>query len=296
MRWKIENVVFEPGGYGHAAPGSSYDVGSVISKRIFNRKPPVFIGYQFVGIQGLCGKMSSSKGNVISLSEFLKIYEPSLIKWLYLKRTPDQSFNLAFDTNVYRHYDEFDNEINEWRKKKLSSPRKFAIVNAFLDIRRESFRNPLPFRQAVSFGQIVQWQTGKIKKIFRRVKFNYDERSIVSRLKKAHIWLEEYNPQNLIKIRTEINKSYVSKMSSSAIENVRKFRKAISKASSIEEIEEAMYKIPKDPSLSSSENKIRQRNFFKDIYNLLISSDSGPRLSTFIWALGKRRVSRLLNI
>lgn len=296
MRWKIENVVFEPGGYDHAAPGSSYDVGGVISKRIFNKKPPVFIGYQFVGVKGLCGKMSSSKGKTISLSEFLKIYEPPLIKWLYIKRSPYQGFNLAFDTNVCRDYDEFDKEISEWRKKKLPSVRKFTIVNAFLDIKKEAYKKPLPFKQAISFGQIAQWQIKKTKRIFRRLKFEYDEKSICTRLKKARIWLEEYNPQNLIKIRNEINKSYVSKMSSSAIENIREFRKALLKASSIKEIEKVMYEIPKNASLSSSKNKIRQRNFFKDIYNLLISSDSGPRLSTFIWALGKEKVLKLLDI
>lgn len=296
MRWKVENVVFEPGGYDHAAPGSSYNVGSVISQRIFNKKPPVFIGYQFVGIQGICGKMSSSKGKVISLSQLLKIYEPPLLKWLYLKRSPEQGFNLTFDTTIYRYYDEFDREVDEWRKKKLSSPRKFTIENSFLNIRKESYKNPLPFRQAVSFGQIIQWKVSKIKRIFKRIKFNYDERSITSRLKKARVWLEEYNPQSLIKVRRGINKSYASKMSISAIENVRRFRKTIWKASSIEDIEKAMYEIPKDPSLSSSENKIRQRKFFKDVYNLLISSDSGPRLSTLIWVLGKKKVSKLLNI
>jgi lysyl-tRNA synthetase class 1 len=65
MRWGEEGVVFEPGGFDHASPGGSYDASAVIAREIFNIEPPVFAGYQFVGIRGVQGKMSGSKGNAL---------------------------------------------------------------------------------------------------------------------------------------------------------------------------------------------------------------------------------------
>ncbi len=65
MRWAHEGVVFEPGGHDHASPGSSFDVSSIIAKEIFKSEPPVFTEYKFVGIQGMDGKMSGSKGGAL---------------------------------------------------------------------------------------------------------------------------------------------------------------------------------------------------------------------------------------
>ena len=58
MRWRYEGVDFEPGGKDHASPGGSYETSSVISRKIFGYEPPMFQGYEFIGIKGSTGKMS----------------------------------------------------------------------------------------------------------------------------------------------------------------------------------------------------------------------------------------------
>lgn len=57
--------------------------------------------------------MSGSAGNAIATSQLLDIYEPGLLKWLYLKKTPAQTFNLAFDSEIYRQYEEFDRLVEK---------------------------------------------------------------------------------------------------------------------------------------------------------------------------------------
>ena len=52
--------------------------------------------------------MSGSKGMAITPKNLLSIYEPALLLWMYLRRLPSQTFSLAFDTEVYRQYDELD--------------------------------------------------------------------------------------------------------------------------------------------------------------------------------------------
>jgi lysyl-tRNA synthetase class 1 len=270
MRWLMENVVFEPGGHDHASPGSSYDVATVMAEKIFDIQEPLFAEYKFVGIQGGGSKMSGSKGNAISPAELLDIYEPALLLWLYTRRRPDQAFSLAFDTEIYRQYDEFD---------------------------KEKGGNSIPFKQAVALGQIVQWSEEKVLELIKDLAVDYSEASVRARLPKARSWLEKYNLDEAVKLREEVNIEYVVTMDEVSKSQVKKLKEGLMESqSSIEELELLVYGIPKDPNLTDKENAPAQKVFFKHIYNLLINKDQGPRLSTFLWAIDRNKVLELLSI
>ncbi len=107
MRWAYEGVAFEPSGVDHSSPGSSFQVGTQLVSEIFGSPPPIGPMYAFVGISGMA-KMSSSKGGVPIAMDALQIMEPALLRWLYARRRPNQSFTVAFDQDVQRLYDEWD--------------------------------------------------------------------------------------------------------------------------------------------------------------------------------------------
>ena len=270
MRWRHEGVVFEPGGHDHASPGSSYDIGTRMAPEIFGYEAPLFVESKFVGIQGLGSKMSGSKGGAVSPLELLEIYEPEVLKWLYFRKDPDQSFELAFNTEIYRQYDEYDAEHQN---------------------------NAIPFRQAVGFGQVVQWQADKIKHILEGLDLKYSKESIAQRLSLAKNWLEKYNPEEVIKLNDSPNTSYFSQMDEERQAHVNRLREELekNKEASLAELETLVYDIPKSPDLSEEELKKAQRTFFKDVYNLLIGKDTGPRLGTFLWALDKEQVLNLID-
>ena len=298
MRWKEEEVNFEPGGHDHASPGGSFDVSSRIAKEVFEYDPPVFVEYKFVGIRGLEGKMSGSKGNAVTPGQLLVIYEPELLEWLYLKHRPNQEFKLAFDTDIYRQYDEFDRAVGDHKKK---DPKSFSFVELIPNLSTKEFEgDPLPFRQAVSFGQILQWSPDKMKDFLHKVGFEYSERSIEIRIEKAKNWLEKFNPDEILEVRETINSEYVKGMDIKEKDRIERFRDELLKVdtekSDQKDLEQILYGIPKSEEISDEELKKEQRAFFKDVYNLLISKDTGPRLSTFIWAIGKERVLDLLDV
>ena len=296
MRWKAEGVTFEPAGHDHASPGGSYDTSSVISEKIFNRQGPVFVGYEFIGIQGGGSKMSGSKGNAVSPADLLQVYEPELLKWLYFRKNPHQKFQLAFDSEINRQYEEFDRECKAYAEEKLSIISKAALDLSFDDIKKMSAK-PIPFRHAVAFGQIVQWQPDKVMELLKGVNMDYDEKSVKIRLQKAKNWLENYNPQEIIKLRDSVNQEYLATMSDQSKDYVRQLHQKLSRAiESINELELLVYAIPKDTSLTDKENSPRQRAFFKDVYNLLITADTGPRLATFLWAIDREKILSLLEI
>lgn len=295
MRWGVENVHFEPGGKDHASPGSSFDVGAIIAREVFGVEPPVFTGYEFVGIQGLGAKMSGSKGNAISPAQLLEIYEPALLKWLYARKQPRQAFTLAFDTELYRQYDEFDRACAAHQAGTLEAHDAQAI--AIATSATPAFATPIPFKQAVALGQILQWDEKKVLFVAEQTGQSYNPLSLV-RLQKARAWLETYNPQEMIRLLEAQNESQVRSLDSHARTHVKTLHDFLKQNpnATIEELERTVYDIPKNPELSQKENSPLQRAFFGHIYQLLIGKDAGPRLSTFLWAADRERVLELLSI
>lgn len=273
MRWREEKVVFEPGGHDHASPGGSFDAASRIAREVFEINPPVFVGYEFIGLRGLSSKMSGSSGLAISPGELLKIYQPQILKELYLRKSPSQKFDLAFDTEIFRQYDEYDREYpNE---------------------------NNIPFRQAVAFGEILQWDMDKIQEILDKAGFQYTKESVSERVERAKYWLEKYNPEKKIKIRDEVNTEYVISMNDESKSFVKELKNYLQdkKDLTIDNLTEILYNIPK-VGVEGNKELIQQKQkaFYKDLYNLLISVEKGPRLATFLYALDREKVLKLLAI
>ncbi|HEY8108398.1 MAG TPA: lysine--tRNA ligase [Patescibacteria group bacterium] len=299
MHWRHENITFEPGGVDHLSPGGPYDAATRIAREVFDRIPPVTIRYGFVGLQGVAGKMSGSTGLAKSPNELLEVYTEPILKWLYLRTQPKKNFSLAFDTEIFRQYDEFDREVAAYAAGKLPRARSFAIEEAFEDPKKlQALKHPASFRQLVSFGQIVQWDEGKVLELLKSIGAEYDEASVKARLPRARNWLVDHNPDQLIALLEKPNTEYAKKMSEKARKNISELCTKLSAQGreSIEQLEELVYAIPKEPQASDDKNKQAQRAFFKDMYQLLIGQDRGPRLGTFLWAVERKKVRKLLEV
>ncbi len=296
MRWKHEGVNFEPAGHDHASPGGSFDTSSQLVETIFSHHAPLFAEYKFVGIQGLGAKMSGSKGNAISPKELLEIYEPVLLRWLYMRKVPDQSFTLAFDSEIYRQYEEFDREVAAVARGEADALRTRIIDLSAGNLDRSSITDPIPFRQVVAYGQIVQWNRVKLGELLAASQLAYSAQSIDARMPRARAWLDTYNPQERIELLAAPNTGYFSTMSEESRGFTATLREKVSESDEqiIEELEHTVYAIPKEGGVDEKELKKRQRAFFADVYQLLIGKDTGPRLATFLWAADRKKVLELL--
>jgi len=295
MRWREEGVNFEPGGADHAAPGGSYDVSKEIAKKIFHITPPVFQEYLFVGIQGLGSKMSGSKGNAISPSDLLEIYTPELLKWIYLRKLPRQSFELSFGDEIYKQYSEFDKSLEKMKENSLPEDERFALELSGVIKKNNS---NIPFRQIIAFGQIVQWKKEKLEEILKGMNLEYNELSIDQRFERAKNWLEKYNPDQKISLLEKSNTDYINQMTDNQKNQIKLLKENLKEKINltIKDLDILVYGIPKKEELSLEENAPLQREFFKNIYNLLIGKDTGPRLSTFLWAIDRKKILELLEI
>ena len=107
MRWAFEHVDFEPAGMDHATPGSSFTVGHELVETVWDYPRPAWFGYGFVGFAGV-QKMSSSAGGAPTAEDALRVLEPGILRWLYVRRQPKQTFDIDFGPEVVRLYDEWD--------------------------------------------------------------------------------------------------------------------------------------------------------------------------------------------
>src|SRR5690606_4767791 len=98
-RWAFESVLCEPSGVDHRTPGSSYDVGGQIVTEVFGGRQPIGPMYAFVGIEGMA-KMSSSRGNVPTPADALRVMEAPVLRWLYTRRRPNQSITISLDRQI----------------------------------------------------------------------------------------------------------------------------------------------------------------------------------------------------
>ena len=116
-RWSLFKVTCEPFGKEHATVGGSYDTSKIISKKIFDWEPPEPVVYEFFTLNG--EKISSSKGNVITLADWLMIAEPETLKYFMYKRLQKQrDIDLKRIPNLADEYDEVEREFYDKKECK----------------------------------------------------------------------------------------------------------------------------------------------------------------------------------
>ncbi|MCX6694903.1 MAG: lysine--tRNA ligase, partial [Candidatus Altiarchaeota archaeon] len=104
-RWHHFKVTCEPFGKEHATVGGSYDTSKIVSEKVFDWPAPHPVVYEFFTLNG--EKISSSRGNIITLSDWLSIAEPEALKFFMYKRLQKQrDINLSMLPALVDEYDE----------------------------------------------------------------------------------------------------------------------------------------------------------------------------------------------
>jgi lysyl-tRNA synthetase class 1 len=306
MRWAYEGVVFEPSGVDHSSPGSSFVVGSQIVREVFGAEPPIGPMYAFVGISGMA-KMSSSRGGVPTAADALEIMEAPVLRWLYARRRPNQSFNVAFDQEIHRLYDEWDALARKVDSESAppadAASYRRAVGTAAGPLPATS--RPLPYRTLAS---IVDVTTGHDEQILRILHDLDPDNPITSldevrpRLDKAQHWVSTEMPaEQRTRVRDEPDKELLASLDDGERESVRLLLDGLGTHWSLGGLTTLVYGVPKTQLglpldvKPTPELKVAQRSFFALLYKLLVGRDTGPRLPTLLLAAGADRVRTLLG-
>lgn len=298
MRWKEEGICLEPGGTDHAAEHGSYVVSKEIAKSVYEYEAPKFVPYSFIGIKGLGAKMSSSSGINISLDELLQVYSPEMIFWLYAKRQLDDEFKIDLGKDVPRVYKEFDRFKKEYYDDPENADEQTKQIMSLISEEKE-YEDLIPFdKLATLYGASNKNLTIMAEMIKKLGLKTSNSKAFKDRLSRVFYWAELYSPESIISINKESNIEYFDKMTDKQKEYLKKFYTTLGNTDSLseEEIMQKLYGLPKsspDEEITS-ELKKTQRQIFKDLYNLMISNDNGPSLSTLIKVMGTEKVKQLI--
>lgn len=296
MRWLYEGVDFEPGGKDHASPTGSYQTSKIISKKIFGYEPPLFQGYEFIGIKGSTGKMSGSSGLNLTPDTLLHIYQPEVILWLYSKTLPTKAFDFCFDDGILRQYFEFDKQYNEY-KKGTANELNASIMEKCLSDREIS---TVPMGLLVQMGSVVDFNVPMLETVFEKIGTPYKYEQFKDRLERAKYWLENCAPEAVNRLREYRNWDVYSELSDEEKKEISMLHEYIANGGyTLDELNTKLYDIPKAvfPDIVEDKKKMKeiQGKFFKDVYILLIDKEQGPRLYLFLFAIDPEKYVGLLD-
>ncbi len=297
MRWHFEKVDFEPGGKDHSSDGGSHDTGKLIIKELWNQNPPTYQQYDFVMIKGGAGKMSSSSGELYTLSQVLDIYEPIVTRWIFAGQRPNHDFAIAFDEDVIKNYDEFD-KSEQIAYSAPDASDKYPLIRRIIEMSSVDGKLPAKMPNRPKFRTLcnrMQLCGGDIERTFERYyakdyskedKVYFNERAV-----RAQFWLDHYAPEEF-RYKLRLKKAEDLELTTQEKAVIQALRDLLSEVD-LETVEEKVLnnliweKIIKGTGSDS-------KDAFQVIYRVLMNRDQGPRLPSFLKEIGKESLLELL--
>lgn len=295
MRWNFEKVDFEPAGKDHHSQGGSFDTSKHVVEEVYGRKPPITFRYDFIGIKGSPGKMSSSKGKVVDLPDLLRVYQPEIVRYLFAGTRPNTEFVISFDLDVIKIYEDYDKtERIYWGVEKAKDEdvrAREARIYELSQVSKVPSAMPyqVPFRHLCNLLLIHQ---GDIDKLISTLPALTEEQEKLIRKRAvcAWYWVQECAPEDFrFAIREPGDKAPLNDDEIRAVRSLRDTVVAKLETFTDEKmIAEAVYKAAE---LAGTDPKL----LFRASYQALIGKDQGPRLAGFLGSIGKEKVLAILS-
>jgi lysyl-tRNA synthetase class 1 len=236
--------------------------------------------------------------------------EPQLLRWLYARRRPNQSFKIAFDQEIQRLYDEWDKLVSKVADGSVLPADAAAYMRAVGTAAGELPRTPrpLPYRTLASVADITAGHEDQALRILSELDpqnpvTTLDE--VRPRLDRADAWISKYVPaESRTVVRAEPDTQALAALDDAARESLRLLLEGLDSHWSLDGLTHLVYGVPKvqagfspdaTPKELPPEIKTAQRSFFALLYHLLVGRDTGPRLPTLLLAVGADRVRKLLG-
>ena len=271
LRWAYEQVDFEPGGIDHSVHGGSYTTAKEISKQVFNFEPPVYQFYEWIGIKG--GKaFSSSTGNAMTLEEVESIYEPEVLRFLFVGTKPKSAFEISFDNDVIKNYEDFDMLENKYFEGNANPKEKRMYELSVIDVPKKKPERE-GFRHLVSLVQIAKLDS-------------LNEESS-KRAEKVKNWVEKYADEDIkFEVKTEVKDKFNAN-EKKALQSLVKILEE-KEYSTEKELFSRFYEILEETGMKNTE-------FFNLVYTVIIGKTKGPRLASLILIAGQEKIVKLLK-
>ena len=287
-RWKLLGVTCEPFGKDHAVRGGSYDTGRLIAKKVFNYEAPYPIPYEWVSMKGK--RLSSSKGVVFTLKQWLKIAEPEILRYFIFRSKPMKAKEFDPGLALLDLIDEYDlvenayyNAVDVGRREEQQ--KRIYELSQVGEVSKTPIRR-VPFRFAAVLAQVTTDEKKAIDILTsRKMLANPSEREIklaLHRLELARNWVSEYAPENLrFKIAKQMPEGVPNRLTQKQKQCLKQLAEDLmAREFTPVELHNHVYAV-------AEKNEQSPADLFRAIYLVLLDRDSGPRVGNFISALDR---------
>ncbi len=304
-KWPTVGVVCELAGKDHFTVGGSRTIAVAISNEIFDFSPPypstrtgIGDGYEFFTISGR--KMSTSKGEGIGFVDATDFAPGHILRYLLVATRPRAVIDFdPVNRNdlilLYERYDKTERiyfgaekEENPHDAQKHRRVYELSHIGKIPSkmLPQISFTHAALVLQASNLDEqkainLLQ-EHNKIPKKLDKEDLNY----LHDRFIFARKWLESFAPEQY---KFQLQDKVHIKLTENEKEMFKELNKILQHGSfTEEELHSEFYNLCQEFDYDSKE-------FFKKAYLILINKEKGPKLASFILAIGKERVVRLLN-
>lgn len=286
MRWHYEQVDFEPSGKEHSTPGGSRTTSNEIIEKAYGEKAPLHLKYDFITVKGKGGKMSASLGNVIRPKDCLEIYEPQILRYLFVKTRPNTEFAIAFDKDVLKTYAEYDELEDAYFSDKLDKKQKRIYeISQVGEEKPKKIFTPI-FRQLVELVQTKDAES--ILGFYKQdIKTKEDEERVKKRAELAKNWLKHAPEEFVFRIQEKPNPETIKKIAKNYLQALKQLATALEKTEKEEDVIKRIQEI-------IAENNLDINEFFRTAYIIVLGKERGPRLSSLIM-LGKEKIIKIMK-
>ena len=293
--WKVLEVGFEPFGKDHATPGGSRDSAKEIAEQFFKFRPPVPFAYEWVGLSEANvdkGDMGSSDFNGFTPKTWVSVAPGEALRFLYLKNRPMKRIVLGLD-NIPTYIGQYDRAERVYYG--IDDPK--APDQEVADIRRsyelaqlESIPSEaplqIPYLHAVLLAQIIPpenlpkaaipklIESGIIPSSLSQAQRTY----VTTRLNRASTWVSKYAPPST---RILLLETPPAKLTQKITPKLRDLYQQLHDSLNPKKWTEQAITDAMKP-LTQSLTKKEQRVFFRNLYQVFLGEDRGPRISAFL--------------
>jgi lysyl-tRNA synthetase class 1 len=215
--------------------------------------------------------MSSSKGNVLSISRILEVVPPEALRYMIIRDRPQRTIGFDPGLPLLQLVDQLDDRTargRDARAVELSQAAGFEPVG-------------VPFKHLVVVAQVADFDTDKVVRILKESGYPDARRDAVAgRLHYARNWLEAYAPEDLKFTVQPTLPPQVEGLDDEQRRFLGRLAAGLQRAMDGPAVHDLIYE------LAGSFEGIPASHLFQAIYLSLLGKQRGPRAGAFVAILG----------
>jgi len=281
--WKIFKTDIEPFGKEHFE--GSWKSGVALARAVYDFEPPVPLVYEFFLIDGQ--KMSSREGNVYLIRDLLKIAEPEVVRYLYVKKPLVQRDIAVMKIySLVSEFDEMERLAITGKGERAEDAKTYYWYVVGTPGEPPPYRLPYDLAMYVTrfYSPEVALERLKRSGLVPQELSKEDEARAVSRLSRAKNWNSMFGESR----KDDATRTH-EVADQKVVESFSLVRREYATSElSGDELQELLYRTARQVDLPPSE-------LFREGYRLFLGKESGPRLGNFLTTLDKDYVLARLD-